>query len=53
MRIRPLRVLKWLLAISLVLYVGGVTLLYVKQRDLLYRPPQTVPTPPAAVGFPA
>jgi hypothetical protein len=52
-RIRPLKLLKWLLAIALLVYAGGVAVLYVVQRDLLYVPPQTVRTPPAAVDFPA
>jgi uncharacterized protein len=52
-RIRPLRLLKWLLAVLLLVYAGGVAVLYVVQRDLLYVPPQTVRTPPAAVDLPA
>jgi fermentation-respiration switch protein FrsA (DUF1100 family) len=47
------RLLTWLVAVALVGYAGAVALLYVMQRDLLYRPPQTVRTAPAAVGFPA
>jgi uncharacterized protein len=44
---------KRLLAILVVGYLAGVTLLYLKQRDFLYLPPQTVRTSPAAVRFPA
>jgi fermentation-respiration switch protein FrsA (DUF1100 family) len=53
MRIRPRIVLKWLLGIALAGYVGGVAVLYVIQRDLLYRPPQTVRTSPVDAQFPA
>ena len=53
MRIRPRTVLKWALGIALAGYVGGVAVLYVIQRDLLYRPPQTVRTSPVDAQFPA
>jgi fermentation-respiration switch protein FrsA (DUF1100 family) len=45
--------LKWATAAALVGYIGGVALLYLLQRRLLYLPPQTERTAPAAVGFPA
>jgi uncharacterized protein len=51
MRIRPLIILKWLLGLALAGYAGGVALLYIMQRDMLYRPPQTSRTSPAAAGF--
>jgi len=53
MRIRPMIVLKWVLGLALACYVGAVALLYVMQRDMLYRPPQTVRTAPADAGLPA
>lgn len=37
MRIAP--ILKWVLGLGLVAYGGAVALLYVLQRDMLYRPP--------------
>jgi hypothetical protein len=40
MRIRPMLILKWVLGIALAGYAGAVALLYVVQRDMLYRPPQ-------------
>jgi fermentation-respiration switch protein FrsA (DUF1100 family) len=46
-------VLKWVVGIALAGYVGGMAVLYVIQRDLLYRPPQTVRTSPVAAQFPA
>jgi fermentation-respiration switch protein FrsA (DUF1100 family) len=46
-------VLKWVLGLAVVAYVGAVALLYILQRDMLYRPPQTVRTAPADAGFPA
>lgn len=41
------------MAAAVVGYVGGVALLYLLQRRLLYLPPQTERTAPGAVGFPA
>jgi fermentation-respiration switch protein FrsA (DUF1100 family) len=52
-RIRPRIVLKWLLGIVLAGYVGGIAVLYVIQREMLYRPPQTFRTAPADAQFPA
>jgi fermentation-respiration switch protein FrsA (DUF1100 family) len=51
--IRPISLLKWTFGVVLAGYVGATALLYVFQRDILYRPPQTARTAPAAVGFPA
>jgi fermentation-respiration switch protein FrsA (DUF1100 family) len=48
-----MRILKWVLGLGLAAYVGAVALLYVLQRDMLYRPPQTVRTTPADAGIPA
>jgi fermentation-respiration switch protein FrsA (DUF1100 family) len=45
-------VLKWLVALALVGYVGGLAVLYVKQGALLFPIPQTVRTSPGSVGFP-
>jgi len=45
--------LKWFSGLALASYVGVTALLYVFQRDIQYRPPQTVRTAPATVGFPA
>jgi uncharacterized protein len=53
MRTRLLKILKWALGLVLATYVGAVALLYAMQRDMLYRPPQTVRTAPADAGFPA
>ncbi len=53
MGIRPITVLKWIFGLVLAGYVGTLALLYVFQRDIQYRPPQTVRTVPATVGFPA
>jgi fermentation-respiration switch protein FrsA (DUF1100 family) len=53
MRVRPMAILKWLLGLALAGYVGALALLYVMQRDMLYRPPQTVRTAPADAGLAA
>ena len=53
MRVRATTILKWGLGLALAGYAGAVALLYVVQRDMLYRPPQTVRTSPADAGFPA
>jgi uncharacterized protein len=50
-RIRPRTILKWVLRIALAGYVGGVAVLYIFQRDLLYQPPQTFRTSPVAAQF--
>jgi len=51
MRIRWRNILIWLLAVVAAGYVVGVSVLYLKQRDLLYRPPQVFRTAPAAAGL--
>jgi fermentation-respiration switch protein FrsA (DUF1100 family) len=53
MRVAPMIMLKWVLGFGLVPYGGAVALLYTFQRDMLYRPPQTLRTAPDAAGFPA
>jgi fermentation-respiration switch protein FrsA (DUF1100 family) len=44
--------LKWL-SFALAGYAVLVTVLYLAQREFLYRPPQATRVPPAAAGFPA
>ena len=44
-------VLKWLIGLSLIGYLGVVALLYIKQRDMLFPIPPTGRTAPASVGF--
>jgi fermentation-respiration switch protein FrsA (DUF1100 family) len=46
-------VLKWLLIVVSVGYLGGLAALFLLQRSFLFPVPQTVRTPPAAAGFPA
>jgi fermentation-respiration switch protein FrsA (DUF1100 family) len=53
MRVRPMIILKWVFGLALAGYAGAVALLYLMQRDMLYRPPQTARTSPDAVGFAA
>src|SRR5712664_1128863 len=45
-------VLKWLVVLASVGYLGGLAFLYVKQREFLFPIPQTGRTAPAAAGFP-
>jgi pimeloyl-ACP methyl ester carboxylesterase len=45
-------VLKWLLIIVAAVYVGGLALLYFKQRDMLFPIPPVGRTTPEAAGFP-
>jgi fermentation-respiration switch protein FrsA (DUF1100 family) len=52
MRTRPARIVIWLLGLAAVGYLGAVSLLYVFQRDLQYRPPQNYRTAPRAAGLP-
>ncbi len=44
--------LKWLLIVVAIGYLGGVTVLYFKQRELLFPIPPTGRTSPEAAGFP-
>jgi fermentation-respiration switch protein FrsA (DUF1100 family) len=45
-------VLKWLVVLAIVGYVGGLAALYFKQREFIFPIPQTVRTAPDAAGFP-
>ena len=45
-------VLKWLLFVVSVGYVGGLAAVFLLQRSFLFPVPQTVRTAPAAAGFP-
>jgi fermentation-respiration switch protein FrsA (DUF1100 family) len=46
-------ILKWLLIVVSVGYLGGLAALFLLQRSFLFPIPQTVRTTPAAAGFPA
>src|SRR5580700_4613678 len=45
-------VLKWLVALVSIGYLGGLVTLYFTQRSFLFPIPQTVRTAPGAAGFP-
>jgi uncharacterized protein len=45
-------VVKWIIIIAAVGYLGGVAVLYFTQRSLIFPIPQTVRTTPEAAGFP-
>ncbi|PAY11066.1 alpha/beta hydrolase [Bradyrhizobium sp. UFLA03-84] len=45
-------ILKWLLIVAVVVYLGGLAVLYVKQRELLFPAPPVGRTAPAAAGLP-
>jgi hypothetical protein len=45
-------VLKWLVVVVALGYLGGLVALFFAQRALLFPIPQTVRTPPRAAGFP-
>jgi uncharacterized protein len=45
-------VLKWLVVLAIVGYVGGLSALYFKQREFIFPIPQTVRMAPDAAGFP-
>lgn len=45
-------VLKWLVALAAIGYVGGLAALFLLQRSFLFPIPQTARTAPAAAGFP-
>jgi uncharacterized protein len=51
MHLRPRKILIVLLGLAVLAYAGVVAALYGFQRDLLYRPPQTFRTAPAAAGL--
>ncbi|MGY4474046.1 alpha/beta hydrolase [Bradyrhizobium sp. USDA 3364] len=46
-----LAILKWLLIAALVVYLGGLVVLYVKQREMLFPIPPVGRTAPAAAGL--
>jgi hypothetical protein len=45
-------VLKWTAIVALSVYLGGIAMLYLKQRDMLFPIPPVGRTPPAAAGLP-
>src|ERR1700709_1827036 len=45
-------VLKWLIIVAAIGYLGGLAALFVAQRSFLFPIPQTVRTAPGAAGFP-
>jgi uncharacterized protein len=45
-------ILKWLVILAAVIYLGGLVVLYMKQRDMLFPIPPVGRTAPAAAGFP-
>jgi fermentation-respiration switch protein FrsA (DUF1100 family) len=51
-RARLMIVLKWIVIIAALVYLGGIAVLYVKQREMLFPIPPVVRTAPAAAGLP-
>ncbi|GAB6996140.1 MAG: fermentation-respiration switch protein FrsA (DUF1100 family) [Bradyrhizobium sp.] len=47
-----LTIMKWLLIVAAVVYLGGLAVLYVKQREMLFPIPPVGRTAPAAAGLP-
>jgi hypothetical protein len=45
-------ILKWLVVVAIVGYLGGLALLFFRQRSLIFPIPQTWRTAPEAAGFP-
>ena len=45
-------VLKWLVVLVSIGYLGGLVVLFFAQRTVIFPIPQTVRTPPGAAGFP-
>ncbi|KJC57922.1 alpha/beta hydrolase [Bradyrhizobium sp. LTSPM299] len=45
-------ILKWLLTVAAVVYLGGLAVLFFKQREMLFPIPPVGRTLPAAAGFP-
>src|SRR5712671_2645898 len=43
--------LKWLVVLMSIGYLGGLVVLYFKQREFVFPIPQTVRTPPVTAGF--
>jgi hypothetical protein len=52
MRLRPKKILIWLVGLGAAAYLIALAALYVFQRDFLYHPPQDFRTAPAAAGLP-
>jgi uncharacterized protein len=52
MRVGTRKILVGLLGAAALVYVSAVAALYIFQRNLLYRPPETFRTAPAAAGLP-
>jgi hypothetical protein len=49
---RSMIVLKWIIIILAVIYLGGIAALYFKQREMLFPIPPVGRTPPDAAGLP-
>src|SRR4051812_40585884 len=45
-------IIKWLAGLALLIYAGGIALLYFAQRSILFPIPETRRTSPQAAGFP-
>src|SRR6195256_3049098 len=45
-------ILKWLVILAIVGYLGGLAVLFFKQREFIFPIPQTLRTAPEAAGFP-
>jgi uncharacterized protein len=45
-------IVKWLLIVAVTIYIGGLAVLYIKQRDMLFPIPPVGRTAPGAAGFP-
>src|SRR6202163_895613 len=45
-------VLKWLVILAVVGYLGGLAVVFFKQREFIFPIPQTLRTAPKAAGFP-
>src|ERR1700737_4035623 len=45
-------ILKWLVILAIVGYLGGLAVLFFKQREFIFPIPETVRTAPEAAGFP-
>src|SRR5450631_707674 len=45
-------VLKWLVILAIVGYLGGLAVVFFKQREFIFPIPQTLRTAPEAAGFP-
>jgi uncharacterized protein len=52
MRLRPKKILIWLIGLAAAAYFATIVALYAFQRDFIYQPPQDFRTAPAAAGLP-